>query len=114
MDTSLYNHIEKLSQLIKPKPAESWIYLDEHPDSIQDPGFFAPNSATHWVDLPASYHDGAGVLAFVRGHVELKKWASVYTIQPVNKSTYGGTSTKVGDIDISWFRARTSRKSDIY
>src|SRR5207247_23051 len=70
---SIYRHIKTASQFIFPGPAETWVYLDEHPDSINDAGFFNPH-VNAWIDQPANYHNAAGGLAFADGHSEIHKW----------------------------------------
>jgi prepilin-type processing-associated H-X9-DG protein len=69
-----------------PNPANLFVMLDEHPDSIND-GYFLNNADVKtflkWGDLPASYHNGACGFAFADGHSEIHKWRSSVTIQPV-------------------------------
>src|ERR1051325_690446 len=67
---SIYKHIKRTSDFIYPGAAETWVYLDEHPCSINDAGFFNPHSNS-WVDQPASYHNGAAGFAFADGHSEI-------------------------------------------
>lgn len=64
-------------------PTRSIVFLDEHPDSIND-GYFinVPNSA-QWYDLPGSSHNGAGGVSFADGHVEMHAWFNSATRQPV-------------------------------
>lgn len=61
-----------------PSPSDLWVFMDEHPDSINDGlfDFAMPTSPsdTHYVDMPASYHDDACAFAFADGHAELHKW----------------------------------------
>jgi len=65
-----------------PAPARFFVFLDEHPDSIND-GYFINRGDKHeWVDLPASYHDGAASFSFADGHSELHKWVSPSTLKP--------------------------------
>ncbi|HMP82325.1 MAG TPA: type II secretion system protein [Verrucomicrobiota bacterium] len=65
-----------------PDPANVFVFIDEHPDSIND-GYFLNKAYTgQWVDLPASHHNGAGVVAFVDGHSELHRWESPSTKRP--------------------------------
>lgn len=35
----IYRHVKKSGDLTIPGPADTWVYLDEHPDSINDAGF---------------------------------------------------------------------------
>ena len=69
-----YKQWLKLTQV--PRPAKTWLMMDEHPDSIND-GYFINNpSGTAWQDIPASYHNGACGFSFADGHSEIKKWKS--------------------------------------
>jgi prepilin-type N-terminal cleavage/methylation domain-containing protein/prepilin-type processing-associated H-X9-DG protein len=76
-------------------PSEIFIFLDEHPDSIDD-GYFlnkhalAANGANganaiayaEWTDLPASYHGRATAFSFADGHATLHRWINANTIRP--------------------------------
>ena len=65
-----------------PEPAKIFVFLEEHPDSIND-GYFV-NKAYHreWLDLPASYHNGAATFSFADGHAEVHRWREPLTKQP--------------------------------
>jgi len=67
-------------------PANFWVFIDEHPDSIND-GYFLNDPASpgsgSWVDLPASYHCGACGISFADGHSVTHKWRSNSTKVPV-------------------------------
>jgi hypothetical protein len=69
----------KETDLNVPGPANTWLLVDENPDSINDawmvedptePSIEEPE----WVDCPASYHDGACGMSFTDGHAVIKKW----------------------------------------
>jgi prepilin-type N-terminal cleavage/methylation domain-containing protein/prepilin-type processing-associated H-X9-DG protein len=59
-----------------PRAAKTWLFVDEHPDSINDGYFINSPSAPNWQDIPASYHNGACGFSFADGHSEIKKWLS--------------------------------------
>jgi len=63
-------------------PSGIFVFLDEHPDSINDGYFLNQFYAKEWVDLPASYHDGAAAFAFADGHAQLQRWRNESTKQP--------------------------------
>jgi prepilin-type processing-associated H-X9-DG protein len=97
-------------------PANMFVMVDEHPDSIND-GYFLndanPASFTAWGDLPASYHNGACGFAFADGHSEIHKWrSSRATILPVRiqagfqQVPFG--SDPAGKIDAQWITYRSS------
>ncbi len=106
---SEFKHVTKTTELVIPGPSMSWVYVDEHPDSINDAGFFNP-SRTAWIDLPASYHNGACGFAFADGHSEIKKWITGQTKQPVRLTSYGGTTVAATNPDLRWIRERTPRE----
>ena len=110
-----YYVYKKLSDIQFPPPVNVWVFVDEHPDSIND-GWLV-NCVTcfmGWTDLPGSYHDGACGFGFADGHAEIKKWQDTYnpntkagTVQPVTRGQRNGfpsNNTK----DTTWTFARTS------
>lgn len=110
---SMYKHIMIQSEMIFPGPSETWVYLDEHPDSINDAGFFNPDNQ-RWIDLPASYHNNAGGLAFADGHSEIKKWKSSVPTPVSGRTAFNGKTTGPNDIDIAWLSYRGGRRSPAF
>ncbi len=106
-----YKHVLKSTELAIPGPSMTWVYVDEHPDSINDAGFFAPR-VNSWIDLPASYHNGACGFAFADGHSEIRKWKTGQAMPPVRLTSYGGATLPAGNVDILWLRERTARVND--
>jgi len=104
-----YALLTKFSEVANPGPAMTWMYLDEHPDSINDAAFFSVRG-DRWLDLPASYHGGAGGVAFVDGHAEIHKWQSSANGYPVRIATFPGLDVAKGDRDYEWLRERTNKK----
>lgn len=106
-----YFAAKRMSELVYPGPARTWVTVDEHPDSINDAVFqskpgFAPMDA-RWQDLPASYHGRACGFTFADGHAEMKKWVDPRTVRPVKmqfKWWTGGADMAVpGSPDYAWF-----------
>jgi prepilin-type N-terminal cleavage/methylation domain-containing protein/prepilin-type processing-associated H-X9-DG protein len=110
----IYKHIKKTSEFIFPGPVETWVYVDEHPCSINDAGLFNPYVAS-WVDQPASYHNGAAGFAFADGHSEIHKWTqslATTAAQKVDTTFNGVTATATrGDRDLHWVSYRGGRVS---
>jgi prepilin-type processing-associated H-X9-DG protein len=109
---NLYRHVRKISEFRFPTPAETWVFLDEHPDSINDPGFFPPN-ATSWIDLPATYHEGAAAFALVDGHVEMHRWMGSLAKVSGVRFNFSSSPVPVGDPDIHWVSYHTPRVSQL-
>src|SRR5438445_12002448 len=57
-----------------PLPAHTWVFVDEHPDSIATGLFTVRLKRDSWEHLPAPYHNGACGFAFADGHSEIKRW----------------------------------------
>jgi prepilin-type processing-associated H-X9-DG protein/prepilin-type N-terminal cleavage/methylation domain-containing protein len=107
----IYKHVKKTSEFLYPPPAQAWVYLEEHPDSINDPAFFSPGPGT-WIDWPVTYHNGAANFAFSDGHTESRKWRgslSVGSVTRVNYTYSGPPPTPLNDQDVSWMSFRTPR-----
>jgi prepilin-type N-terminal cleavage/methylation domain-containing protein/prepilin-type processing-associated H-X9-DG protein len=64
----------KDATLINPGPANTWVFIDENPSSINDGSFICDPQINNWIDCPASYHNNAGGIVFADGHAQIKKW----------------------------------------
>lgn len=105
----LQEYKQYLKQSQVPRPAKTWLVLDEHPDSINDGFFINDPSAGAWQDIPASYHNGACGFSFADGHSEIKKWKSATS--KYNSVIYQYPTTKTfdaaGKADFAWYLERT-------
>jgi len=75
----------KTSRIVQ--PADIYVFLDEHPCSIND-GYFTsgqstPSAPTGWGDTPASYHNGACGFTYADGHSGIHRWQAKATVAPV-------------------------------
>ena len=112
--SSWYKYI-KITDIVRPPPVKLWIFVDEHPDSINDGWLtFDPSNLGGWGDLPGSYHGGAGGFGFADGHAENHIWQDTYnpatgagTVQPVRKVYRTGYADPNGR-DLVWVYERTS------
>jgi prepilin-type N-terminal cleavage/methylation domain-containing protein/prepilin-type processing-associated H-X9-DG protein len=109
----------KDSDFVKPGAANLWVFVDEHPDSINDcmfgmhmpPSNLWPGSAATaptWDDMPASYHNGACGFSFADGHAEIKKWLDANTKCPILKRNGASGVGTTSQRDSIWMAARTS------
>ncbi|HVV71279.1 MAG TPA: prepilin-type N-terminal cleavage/methylation domain-containing protein [Verrucomicrobiae bacterium] len=85
-----YFKYKKMSDVRNPGPSMTFLFLDEREDSINDGEFCTsmngfPDSPGSWylIDMPASYHGGAGGFSFVDGHSEIHKWRDKRTMPPL-------------------------------
>ena len=74
-------------------PGKTWVLLDEHPDSVNDPAFAVQmakpdaKSSAQIIDVPASYHNGACGFSFSDGHSEVHKWVGSKIKVPVRNGS---------------------------
>jgi prepilin-type N-terminal cleavage/methylation domain-containing protein/prepilin-type processing-associated H-X9-DG protein len=105
-----YKQFFALAQI--PFPSSIFVFLDEHPDSIND-GYFLVKpgySRAEWADLPGSYHNNGAVLSFADGHVEIHKWTEPETTAPAQPDAAAlprDISSK-GRADLNWLFSHSS------
>jgi len=94
--------------------AMTWVFIDEHHNSINDAGFGHPGlplnngAPSRWVDWPGIYHNGAGGLAFADGHSEIKRWKGLrYPGVGLPATTVIAGANR---IDWEWLAERTSQR----
>ena len=75
-----YTQFFKMSQIHQ--PSGIFVFLDEHPDSINDGYFLERDYYPEWHDLPASYHNGSAAFSYADGHGALHRWSEPGTIVP--------------------------------
>jgi prepilin-type N-terminal cleavage/methylation domain-containing protein len=105
----------KASQLNTPGPSQSWVFLDEHPDSIDDPILYTyygyTNGTGQFTELPAANHSQAVGISFADGHSEIHKWSGGNIVLPVIYSTAGRQKINVtADYDLAWLAQHTPQK----
>lgn len=109
----------KLSEMINPAPAKTFVLLDERDDSINDSYFalsmhgFEPHapSARVIVDFPSSYHNGAGGLNFADGHSEIHKWVDPRTNPSHKRDFHLGLlppHASPNNPDVRWLQERAT------
>jgi len=87
------------------QPSTTWVTIDENPASINDGWFVCDPASGSWVDIPATYHNGAGGLSFADGHSEIKKWRDPAI---TSKSATISVAPRDGKVDLSWLKERST------
>lgn len=91
-------------------PAETFVFIDENPSSINDrafatqcDGYAGFPGSPGIVDIPAAYHhDGAG-LSFADGHAALHKWVGSHIVNYNKNTDPGGVMYTSGAGDLADF-----------
>jgi len=85
-----------------------FVFLDEHPDTLNDGFFMNRLDEPRWGNLPGSYHNGAANLTFADGHAESHRWVVPDTVRPAREGGAGGGFDAVPPTDYEWLRLRSS------
>jgi prepilin-type processing-associated H-X9-DG protein len=104
--------VTKLSGFHTPGPTDVWLFLDEHPDYIDDGIFYTPtNPATgSLVEFPGCQHGGGSGITFCDGHAEIHVWTvSVFYSQPVTYQNLAGNGPAIpaNDPGMAWLAQHT-------
>jgi prepilin-type processing-associated H-X9-DG protein len=98
----------RMTDITRPAPAHTWVFIDENPGTINDGLFVADmlGYPTTWVDIPATYHNGSGGLSFADGHAELRKWRDPTVLQQNNPTFTAARQTP--PTDLQWLQERAT------
>ncbi|MGA9777272.1 MAG: prepilin-type N-terminal cleavage/methylation domain-containing protein [Limisphaerales bacterium] len=99
----------KTTDLNNPGPSQTFIFSDEHPDSIDDEVMYTPSyPATTLAELPGNQHEGAAGVTFADGHVEMHKWTgAVLPNRPVEYAVQQRLACSATDPDMVWLAQHT-------
>ena len=109
--STIYKLTKRLSDINNPDPAQTFLFLDEHPDSINDPLFWPPTS-TGFVDFPGNLHKGAATFSFADGHVEAHHWLGPIRSARVRIDSLGRLARLNPDPDIHWLSYHSQRTGE--
>jgi prepilin-type N-terminal cleavage/methylation domain-containing protein len=92
-------------------PSQIFLFLDEHPDTINDGFFMNRFTEFKWGNLPGSFHNGAVTLSYTDGHMEPHRWSvtgPTGTTRPPIRGAVGGSFDANPKTDYEWLRDHSS------
>ena len=106
------------------QPSQTWVLIDEHPDSINDAAFAnimtdaRRAGRSKVVDQPANYHNGAAGFSFSDGHAEIRRWLGAKISQAKVNFNATGNYISLGGVipasdpksllDVGWMADNTT------
>jgi prepilin-type N-terminal cleavage/methylation domain-containing protein/prepilin-type processing-associated H-X9-DG protein len=93
-NSSAFN-LRKYTQLVDPPPSHTWVFSDEHANTIDDGIFVIPippdpglpgHQPQFWSSIAADRHSNGANLSFADGHVEHHTWRFHRTNVPSRKA----------------------------
>jgi prepilin-type N-terminal cleavage/methylation domain-containing protein/prepilin-type processing-associated H-X9-DG protein len=103
---SWFYNVKKFSDFHTPGPSSCFLFLDQHPDSIDDGSFYYNNTSTTFIELPGTNHGGSSGISFADGHSELHKM-QMGVIPVTRAGSYVANAKYSNTADQAWFAART-------
>ena len=102
-----YRQFFKGSDILE--PSRIYVFMEEHPDTIND-GFFVNSwDEIKWNNLPASYHNNGANVHYADGHVEGHRWAAADTVRPARQGgANGGGFVPTPPVDFLWLKERAT------
>jgi len=119
---TVWRTYDKLTSIVL--PVKTFVFVDEHPDSINDAAFASqctgnqPSDGDKGVviDFPANFHNRACGFAFADGHAEIHKWkGALIGAAPVDytgtmKLNVSFSASHFDAIDTHWMAENTTVK----
>jgi len=91
-----------------PGPTKFYVFVEEHPDTINDGYFMNRWDEIKWGNLPASWHNGAANMSWADGHLERHRWMADTVRPPVRGGVGANGFVPSSPTDYLWMRERTS------
>jgi len=111
------------SQAGSPGASKTWVFIEERQDCINWSNYLqdmsgaptksnpnpVPGAYKFTLDIPSSYHGGAGPLSFADGHVEMHRWQDARTMPALQPGQFSGATVLAPySVDVAWLQARTT------
>lgn len=103
-------HIGPQNVAAIPSPSKQFIFIDEHPDSVNTTAFWLSSvraGSSKFLSVPGSSHQGKGVLSFADGHTEVHRWTDDRTKLPVTGEKMTDELKSPNNSDVEWLQERT-------
>jgi prepilin-type N-terminal cleavage/methylation domain-containing protein/prepilin-type processing-associated H-X9-DG protein len=100
-----WRQFRKTSDLTQ--PSNFYVFIEEHPDTINDGYFVNTWDLIKWGNLPASFHNASANMSWADGHIERHRWIP-NTVRPPVKGGAGGGFVPSPVTDYLWLRDHSS------
>lgn len=115
-DESVWKVYRKLSDLVTPGPANTFVMLDEREDSINNGSFYVAMNGyeegvtQQIIDYPGKYHNDASAVVFADGHAENHRWLDPRTKLPLRRGHYLDLIVdSPNNPDVAWMQKHSTR-----
>jgi prepilin-type processing-associated H-X9-DG protein len=98
-----------MTSFTKPGPANTFVFMDENPRTINDGSIsfsaYASAGNTYLIDLASGNHNAAAAISFADGHVIVHKWQDgrTYIFMAAGQGNFSQNATKQAPDDPDCF-----------
>jgi prepilin-type processing-associated H-X9-DG protein len=114
LDYSVHRPVNNINKLVRPGPGNTFVFIEAHPDSINDSNFYLPIQ-TRVPDFPATHHNGACAVTFADGHSEVHYWAGSAVVGRASRvlfEYFNSVEIPLDDPDRHWLSFHSPRITD--
>ncbi|MGZ8898856.1 MAG: hypothetical protein ACXW3Z_02070 [Limisphaerales bacterium] len=109
LPNTLYRTYARQQEIIA--PSRTYVFMDEHPESINDGGFVNIMverliNSPRVMDYPANYHEGGAGISFADGSAQIHRWRSRSFRAP--RISLLNPSTADAGVDMLWLSGHTT------
>jgi len=102
--------IRKTSEMTDPSPTETFVFIIQREEDIDDGYFRIEMNPGGYVEWPAFYHNGADTISFADGHVVSRRWVDTRTTPPMTRKPMLSQAQPNTNPDFAWLRERTTSR----
>jgi prepilin-type N-terminal cleavage/methylation domain-containing protein/prepilin-type processing-associated H-X9-DG protein len=103
-------NLRKYSSLVDPGPSRTWVFIDEHAETIDDGIFAIGLGGDFWGSYPGDRHNNGANLSFADGHAESHHWhAHRKTIVYTGAKQFIPKDDIANIADLHWLQDRIPR-----
>jgi prepilin-type N-terminal cleavage/methylation domain-containing protein len=105
-----YQMYYKLSSMLQPGPASTYLFMEEHPLSIDDGYFvFDPTRKDFWYESPAVLHGNSNCMSYADGHSAYRTW---HDSKVIHNTTGDNINGDVNSPDWLWMNTISTAKAN--
>jgi prepilin-type N-terminal cleavage/methylation domain-containing protein/prepilin-type processing-associated H-X9-DG protein len=119
VENAAWRVFKTAAQITRPAPSDLWVFVDEHPDSIDDASFTMHlqrgGTPSYFYSWPARFHGQGASFSFADGHALKHRWVDSRTLHDnlycgcLSSYARQGYFTRCpNNPDLAWLQERTS------
>jgi len=107
-----YRVFKRTGDMVNPGPADLFVFMEIHPDSICRPFYGIIMSSSTFYHVPATHHGQRSSVSFGDGHVESHRWLDPRTYNPPRTLDWHGHNYATPNSkDVLWLQQHATSRN---